>query len=1039
MSQKQAISQTPIDLTPEDEAKPQNASAKAPAEAGAGPRPDGAQQNPGQGTPAGRAPSPRRIQDASGNPVQVSPGAGGRPAAQKRGASSARPHIAANDDMPSIGGLIYALQQRPSRSPFLIALITSAVWFVLGLGVSYAVFLKAFDGASSTTEMLANPAIVAVIATVAIPIALFWFLAILVWRAQELRLMSSAMTEVAVRLAEPDRMAEQSVASLGQTVRRQVAAMNDAISRALGRAGELEALVHNEVAALERSYSENENRIRNLINELASEREALANNSERVSEALRGVGSQVTREITAASEKASQTLGHASVTMSETFAARGQKITGAVTAAGAAIDEKLAERGARITEQLVKHGAQAAESLRMSSLEVTRAIQESSDRAAAAISAKGNSLVTSVIGMSERVGREIPVLLEKLGTEQGHLSSIIDSATRNLSALENALTEKTQSLGQALGERTSVLQTVLHDHTQRIDTTMAERVQALESILSRRTHNFEVTMTERTKQLDTTLAQRAQALETSIAQQTGSIRDTIDKQAGSMEHTLARQAAAIERVVTQNSANMQRAVEELASRSNTGSDALSGQARVLKEVSATLVNQLGGLTQRFEDQGKALITASRTFEMSNSKVDAMMEQRQAGFSKLMENVSARAGELDRMMNSYSNMLEQSLSQAELRARKVTELLAKDSAEKSQVAIREIERLREDAQVHTQKAVSELQANFSSLTDQVSSQLTNLSSKFSDTTRVVRDTTRRASVDLETAQTELQRHAKALPETAKQSATAMRRALQDQLSALDALSDLSTRHTFSSAVSVPEQRPEPPLRDQPALPPPHDAAFSPRPTYDYGQPPSDKGWAPEPQQPARPFPHEPAPAPAPIQQFPEPQAPERRNQWSLGDLLARASEDEADDGRDARKEKSYGLPPIVAPYTPRAAGPATRPDAGGMDFAMSDIASCIDERRVLEVWSRLKRGETDILQQRGFYSRQAQGTVDRVLRRYETDQNFRNVVERYLADFEKMLQDVSRSDPRGGAVQSRLGSDDGRVYFVLAHISGRLGV
>ncbi len=684
---------------------------------------------------------------------------------------------------------------------------------------------------------------------------------------------------------------------------------------------------------------------------------------------------------------------------------------------------------------MVKHGAQAAESLRVSSLEVTRQIQESSDRAAAAISAKGNSLVTSVIGMSERVGREIPVLLEKLGTEQTRLSSIIDGATRNLTALETALTEKTESLGQALGERTSVLHTVLHDHTQRIDTTMAERVQALENILSRRTHNFEVTMTERTKQLNSTLAQRAQALETSIAQQTGSIRDTIDKQAGSMEHTLARQAAAIERVVSQNSSNLQRAVEELASRSNTGTDALSGQARVLKEVSATLVNQLGGLTQRFEEQGKALVNASRTFEMSNSKVDAMMEQRQAGFNKLMENVSARAGELDRMMNSYSNMLEQSLSQAELRARKVTELLAKDSAEKSQVAIREIERLRQDAQVHTQKAVTELQANFSSLSDQVSTQLTSLSSKFSDTTRVVRDTTRRATVDLEAAQSELQRHAKALPETAKQSATAMRRALQDQLSALDALSDVSSRHTFSSSVSVPEQRGEPPLRDQPALPPPHDAAFSPRQTFDYGQPPSEKSWAPEQQQPlARPF--QPEPVAAPVPQFPEPQAPERRNQWSLGDLLARASED--DEG-EVRKEESYGLPPVVAPYAPRSAGPAARVDAGGMDFSMGDIASCIDERRVLDIWSRLKRGETEILQQRGFYSRQAQSVVERVQRRYETDPNFRNVVERYLADFEKMLQDVSRSDPRGGSVQARLGSDDGRVYFVLAHISGRLGV
>ncbi|MGO9484934.1 MAG: hypothetical protein ACLPX9_10180 [Rhodomicrobium sp.] len=1034
MSQKQAISQTPIDLTPEDEAKPRNLSGKAPAEAGA--RADGAQQNPGQGAPAGRAPSPRRLPDSRDNSVQVSQGTGG-PAAQKRPAGAARPHVAANDDMPSIGGLIYALQQRPSRSPFLFALVASAVWFVLGLLVSWAVFQKTMDSSGSTAEMLANPAIVAVIATVAVPIALFWFLAILVWRAQELRLMSSAMTEVAVRLAEPDRMAEQSVASLGQTVRRQVAAMNDAISRALGRAGELEALVHNEVAALERSYTENENRIRNLINELASEREALANNSERVSEALRGVGSQVTREITAASEKASQTLGHASVTMTETFANRGQKITAAVTAAGAAIDEKLAERGARITEQLVKHGAQAAESLRTSSLEVTRAIQESSDRAAAAISAKGNSLVTSVIGMSERVGREIPVLLERLGTEQTRLSSIIDGATRNLSALEIALTEKTQSLGQTLGERTSVLQTVLHDHTQHIDTSMAERIQALEGILSRRTHNFEVSMTERTKQLDTTLAQRAQALEASIAHQTGSIRDTIDKQAGSMEHTLARQAAAIERVVTTNSTNLQRAVEELASRSSSGSDALSGQARVLKEVSATLVNQLGGLTKRFEEQGAALVNASRTFEVSNSKVDAQMEQRQAGFNKLMENVGARAQELDRMMNSYSNMLEQSLSQAELRARKVTELLAKDSAEKSQVAIREIESLRQVAQTHTQKAVSELQANFSSLSDQVSNQLSTLSSKFSDTTRVVSDTTRRAAVDLEAAQSELQRHAKALPETAKQSATAMRRALQDQLSALDALSDLSSRHTYAASVSVPEQRSEPPVREQ--VPPPHDAAFSPRQSYEYGQPPVEKSWVPnEPLQPARAYQPDPAPAaapaPAPMPPFPEPQPSERRNQWSLGDLLARASEDESG---YARKDDSYGVPPVVPPYTPRANPLAAQPEAGALDFSMGDIAACIDERRVLDAWSRLKRGETQILQ-RGFYSRQAQGTVDRVQRRFESDQNFRNIVERYLADFEKVLQDVSRADPRGGAVQSRLGSDDGRVYFVLAHISGRLG-
>jgi hypothetical protein len=88
-------------------------------------------------------------------------------------------------------------------------------------------------------------------------------------------------------------MAEQTVASLGQAVRRQVSFMNDAVSRALGRAGELEALVHNEVAALDRSYNENEHKIKGLIQELVGERHALVSTTDKVSETLKSMGSEV--------------------------------------------------------------------------------------------------------------------------------------------------------------------------------------------------------------------------------------------------------------------------------------------------------------------------------------------------------------------------------------------------------------------------------------------------------------------------------------------------------------------------------------------------------------------------------------------------------------------------------------------------------------------------------------------------------------------------------------------------------------------------
>src|SRR3990172_10662424 len=136
-----------------------------------------------------------------------------RRAAKPRPAGPARSRIAANDDAPSIGGLIFSLQQQPSNQPFLIAAGASGGW--LGVGILLTWALMSTEGATFTSPMM-----VIVAASVCLPIALFWFLALLAWRTQELKLMSSAMTEVAARLAQPDRSAEQSAASLGPAVRR---------------------------------------------------------------------------------------------------------------------------------------------------------------------------------------------------------------------------------------------------------------------------------------------------------------------------------------------------------------------------------------------------------------------------------------------------------------------------------------------------------------------------------------------------------------------------------------------------------------------------------------------------------------------------------------------------------------------------------------------------------------------------------------------------------------------------------------------------
>ncbi len=966
--------------------------------------------------------------------------------------------IAANDDRPAIGGLVYALQQRPSKSPFYIAIAASAVWLVLGVAVGWAFLARQDDSAAGLADMLFSPALIAIVATILVPIALFWFLAILVWRAQELRLMSSAMTEVAVRLAEPDKMAEQSVASLGQTVRRQVAAMNDAISRALGRAGELEALVHNEVAALERSYSENENRIRNLINELASEREALANNSERVSEALRGIGTQVTREINTATDRASKSMSQATSTLADTLATRGNKITAAVTAAGTEIDEKLAERGARITDQLVKHGAQAAEQMHRTGLEINRSIQETSDRTAAAISAKGNNLVASVMSMSERVGREIPVLLERLGSEQSRLSGIIEVATKNLSALENAVADRTESLSKSLHERTNMLHTVLNEKGQQIDDTLSERIHALETILGRRAQAFDASLSERTK-----------ALDASVARYTGNIRESLEQQSRSIEKSLSRQANSLHESVSASAVQIQRAVQELARESGTSSESLSAHANMLKEVSNGLLGQVHGLTKRFEEQGANVINAARTLENQNAKIDKMMDVRQSQLAQLIDGVNNRAAELDRMMHHYSNMLEQSLAQAEQRAKKVTELLARDSAEKSQSAVKDLERLRAEAQAHTARAISELKTSFAALQEQVSSQLSGFTNSFSETAQEFQHSTTKATQEIAQTQSEFKRHAQSLPETTKQSAKAMRRALQDQLSALDSLTEVTQRHGYSGQVSrnaPPSQhRGEQERGGYPAGKPSGDRApmesgrqeagsqksrtggsaggewTSPSSQLEAvsaglmeridGKPGTLSGGEPKPGQ-GSDFDYMGRPPGVAPPSFGAGETGESAGgaNWSLGDLLARASqsEDEYGAGHD---DRSYGMPGAVEP-TPSKSEPKDTP----MVFEMKDIANAVDEDIAAEVWRRYNQGEYGIIS-RNIYNREGQSTFDQVKRRYENDLTFRHIVDRYLADFDRMLTDAKKADPRGRSVQNHLVSETGRIYLVLSHASGRM--
>jgi len=207
---------------------------------------------------------------------------------------------AANDDRQSIGQILQTLQRRPAKTSYWVATIFALAW-VLG-GVALA-FLYLPDLQAVATQGTAGiPAMIGLAGFVLAPLVFFFVLAHIVWRAQELRLIAQSMAGVAMRLSEPEEIARESIVTVGQAIRREVAAMGDGVERALARAAELEALVANEVSALERAYNDNEVRIRGLLETLAHQRDTLVGQAEQVRNAITGVHLDLSHDISSVSD-----------------------------------------------------------------------------------------------------------------------------------------------------------------------------------------------------------------------------------------------------------------------------------------------------------------------------------------------------------------------------------------------------------------------------------------------------------------------------------------------------------------------------------------------------------------------------------------------------------------------------------------------------------------------------------------------------------------------------------------------------------------
>jgi ABC-type transporter Mla subunit MlaD len=382
----------------------------------------------------------------------------------------------------------------------------------------------------------------------------------------------------------------------------------------------------------------------------------------------------------------------------------------------------------------------------------------------------------------------------------------------------------------------------------------------------------------------------------------------------------------------------------------------------LTELSSTTLREVASIATKFDEHSRLLASASELLGSAQSNLEHTLE-RQSSLDDLAVGLVRKSEELEKVMQSFETLVGQTLQSAE----------------------------------------GKTMASADKIRETISELVESATKRFADATDEMRRTAGSIKSELDLTRAELKKGVIEMPEEAKESTTAIRRAVSEQINALKELSDIVAKS--GRTVDVQEPRGTPPAA--PATRPAEPARPAPQPQAAH-RAPQGGGTAVR-------------------QREPETRPPETRGSqggW-VRDLLSGASRDSG----AAKPAPAEAQRPAPAPRSPLHV-------VESLNSLSVDIARAIDHDVSIELWNRYRRGERDVFTRR-LYTLKGQQTFDEIRRKYQAEPEFRSAVDRYCDDFEKLLKDVSRNDRDNIMGQTYLTSDTGKVYTMLAHASGRL--
>ena len=468
-------------------------------------------------------------------------------------------------------------------------------------------------------------------------------------------------------------------------------------------------------------------------------------------------------------------------------------------------------------------------------------------------------------------------------------------------------------------------------------------------------------------------------------------------------------------VTDENLSNIDGSLSESVMKLQTALGSVSFQINTLNHTASNTVSGIDQLGDQMRGHNAELGQTLADLNRTQRELEDTLDSRRRAMYELLTSLDQKTGDIDNVMKAFNGLLEGSFQDAERRARDIGGLLTRASSDVVETLNEQFALVRDETSKERELTLIGMRDAYQVASTEVQQLFGQALERFRNSATEMRGVAEEIHREINLVREEVERGAADLPRETAEQAAAMRRVVAEQIKALGDLTEVVQRSGRNLDIAEPSAMPQSRLEAPRAEAPRQiEKPRMPRAELPMQAPPalSDDLQRQRPQ-PAAPRAAAPAPAPAP--------ASDRGPGW-LSDLLARASKDEGEDMPDSLA----GAAAIKA--QPR--GPQS------LDMISHDISRMVDHAAVVDAWDRYYRNERRAFSRR-IYKGQGQQTFDEIRRRYAADGDFRETVDRYTQEFERVLTDVARDDRDGSLGRSYLISDQGKVYTMLAHAAGRI--